>query len=428
MKAHTIHLSARISRNAFRSVALTGILTITVAATALAQQPRSQNNSAMWAGGGNRLSQTNQPLAESSAANIQTNSPDATPDDDDTRYKVVPIGVLPGKTASYLPVVRSVNNRAHVTGYSLIYADGFTPKGAAGAQGFIWRDGKLEALPLLSGWPGAFAFGINDRDQVVGTANNLDAGGNLIQTAVLWEHEQPTNLGALHSGWISEALDVSFFGEVVGASASSGSSSAIPVAWYGGGIHALPLLPGEQGGVANEINARGVIVGWQYSATNTVPCLWYWSRDGYIAVDLGTLGGDLGQAYGINNSNKVVGYSLYSGNIHGPAFLWDRQQGLEALPLLPSDTDAQAYNVNDAGQIVGVSQIYDENGNFVSQRAAIWEDDTVTALQTLVPANTPPLTYNTGTINDRGEITVNATNPDGSPDALLLVPKHRKDW
>ncbi len=424
MKTRNIHLGARLWRIAFRSVALTSILTLTMAAAALAQeQPRSHNSSTIWFGG-NHLSQKNQPPPAISDGNAELMNQGDWDDDDQAHYKVIRIGVLPGKTASFLPIVRSVNNREHVTGYSFIAADFFTSKGALTGQGFIWRDRKLEALPLLSGWPGAFAFGINDRDQVVGTANNLDAAGNLIQTAVLWEHEQLINLGALHPGWVSLALDISIFGEVVGASGANESEVPTPVAWYGGGIHTLPLLPGEDGGWANEINAQGVIVGWQFSATNEIPCLWYWHKDRYIAVDLGSLGGEVGQAYGINNSNKVVGYSLYPENIHGPAFLWDRREGLELLPLLPPDTDAQAYNVNEAGQIVGVSQIFDEKGNFISQRAAIWEDDTVTALQELVPKHTPPLTFNVGNINDRGEITVNATNPDGSPDALLLVPKH----
>ena len=88
------------------------------------------------------------------------------------------------------------------------------------------------------------------------------------------------------------------------------------------------------------------------------------------------------------------------------------------------DTNATPLNINDIGQIVGMSQILDNNGNFVSQRAAIWENGTVIDLQTLVPAGTLPLTFQTGNINNRGEIAVNATNPDGSPAALLLVPKH----
>ncbi|MBV8864307.1 MAG: hypothetical protein JO210_02780 [Acidobacteriaceae bacterium] len=184
----------------------------------------------------------------------------------------------------------------------------------------------------------------------------------------------------------------------------------------------------NNGGAANEINSFGVIVGWQFLTNGgVIPCLWYWNGTGYTAVDLGSLGGNVGQAFGINNVNKVVGFSLYGGNLHGPGFLWDRWRGLEALPLLSPDTDATVYNINDRGQIVGDSQTFSDDGELISQRAAIWEHGTVEALQTLVPPNTPPLTYESSNINDLGDIAVNATNPDGSPDALLLVPRHRFD-
>ncbi len=92
-------------------------------------------------------------------------------------------------------------------------------------------------------------------------------------------------------------------------------------------------------------------------------------------------------------------------------------------PRLSGDTSAIGYNINDLGQIVGNSGTAIASGALSPQRAALWEKGTVTDIQTLVPAGTLPLTYLTGTINDLGEITINATNPDGSPDALLLVPK-----
>jgi probable HAF family extracellular repeat protein len=400
---------------AYRFAALSSMLINTIAAPANAQgRAIIGTGSAAWTGG-NRMSQPSQPQQQTWFAPIETNN-------DNVRYKVVPIGVLPGKTTSFLTVVRGVNNLEHVTGYSYVYTGNIFLTG----QGFIWQNGKLKALPLLGGWPGAFAFGINDLDQVVGAANNMDGSGNILQTAVLWDHGRPVNLGALHSGWNSEASDVNIWGVVVGASGAPAgvSDENTPVVWYGGTVHALPLLPGEAGGVAEEINALGVIAGWQTSDTNVIPCLWYWNGNGYTAVNLGSLGGDFGQAFGINNLIQAVGYSLFSGNIHGPGFLWDYRHGLQPLPLLPPDTDATVFNINDLGQIVGDSQVYDNNGNFISQRAAIWENGTVIDLQTLVPPGTLPLTYEMGNINDFGDIAVNATNPDGSPAALLLMPIH----
>jgi uncharacterized membrane protein len=386
---------------------------VTTVVPADAQQSSIHGTGSMMWTGGNRISQTTHPLSQTSFAAMETNNGNA-------RYQVVPIGVLPGKTTSFLTIVRAVNNLEHVTGYSYVYTgDIFLT-----SQGFIWQKGKLKALPLLNGWPGAFAFGINDRDQVVGTANNMDSSGNYLQTATLWDHGQPVNLGTLQPDWNSAAFDVNIWGVAVGISAPINADFNTPIVWYGGTMHVLPLLPGFKGALAEEINALGVIAGRQASDTNLIPCIWYWNGTGYTPVNLGSLGGDNGQAFGINNLTQTVGYSYYPGDIHTPGFLWDLKHGLQALPLLAQDTDAQAYNINDLGQIVGDSFLTDSSGNFISQRSAIWENGTVTDLQTLVPPGTPPLTYETGNINNVGEITVNATNPDGSSTALLLVPIH----
>ncbi len=385
-------------------------LALTVAAADAQQSSIHRSRETVWAGG-NHMLQTNRPLPQTSFSTLETNN--------NARYKVVPIGVLPGKTTSFLTTLRAVNNIEHVTGYSYVYSGDMYLT----AQGFIWQQGTLKALPLLSGWPGAFAYGINDRDQVVGTANNIDSSGNYLQTAVLWDHGQPVNLGALQPNWVSEAFDVNIWGVAVGRSGALNANFNTPVVWYGGKIHALPLLPGFNGGFAWKINDLGVISGRQRSEDfSLIPCIWYWNGTGYTAVNLGSFGGDYGEAYGINNLNQTAGYSYYPGDNNFSGFLWDSKHGLQALALLPQDTDAQAYNINDLGQIVGDSYAFDSSGNFISQRSAIWEKGAVTDLQTLVPPGTPPLTYETGNINDLGEITVNATNPDGSPAALLLAP------
>ena len=400
-----------------KSSTFTAMLIVTIAAPAHAQQRGIilPSTSSTWSGG-NHPSSANLPLAQAASAsseilgNIQP------------RYNVAPIGVLPGKTASFLSAVRAVNNRQHVTGYSYVYAGNLFLTG----QGFLWQDGQLKALPLLGGWPAAFGFSINDRDQVVGTANNVDASGNILQTAVLWDHGQPVNLGALHPGWNSAALDINIWGVAVGVSGPVNTFDfgvATPVVWFGNTVQALPLLPGETAGTALEINAEGVIAGSQQSATNLIPCLWYWNGAGYTAVNLGGLGGDVGQAFGINNLNQVVGYSLFPGDIHGEGFLWDVQHGLKFFLPVPGDTDDGAFNINDLGQVVGQSGVFDNTGKHISQRAALWENGKVFDLQTLVPSGTLPLTYEIGNINDLGDIAVNATNPNGSPAALLLVPK-----
>jgi hypothetical protein len=171
------------------------------------------------------MPQGSKAITQAPAANLETL-------DRNVRYKVVPIGVLPGKTTTFLANVRAVNNKERVTGYSYVNTGDFHSLFLTG-QGFIWHNGKLKALPLLDGWPGAFAFGINDRDQVVGTANRMDDSGNIIQTAVLWDHGQPTNLGTLEPNSVSFATDVNIWGVSVGGSARLDAAYNTPVVWYG---------------------------------------------------------------------------------------------------------------------------------------------------------------------------------------------------
>ena len=400
------------SRTWMWTAALTRISVLTVAVSLLfAMTPASAQTSSMHGGyspewsAGHHMPHTSPPL-RTPDAKVNT-APHDVP------YRVVPIGVLNGKTNTYLPA-KAVNSFEHVTGFSFVWYGGDFVSQALTGQGFIWQSGKLKALPLLSGWPGALAFSINARDQVVGNADKIDGNGNFAQTAVLWDHGQTTNLGTLQPNGNSDARDINIWGVIVGVSYDQ--SGELPVVWYGGTAHALPLLPGQFGGFAHEINDLGMIVGEQYSDTNLIPCLWYWNGTGYTALNLGSFGGQYGQGLGINNLGQAVGWSNYAGDEHGPAFLWNYLHGLQALALLPGGLDAFAQNINDLGQIVGFS------GSADGFLPAIWQNGKVTDLQQLVPAGTPPLTWSMGNINNLGEIAVNATNPDGSPLGVLLAP------
>jgi probable HAF family extracellular repeat protein len=73
----------------------------------------------------------------------------------------------------------------------------------------------------------------------------------------------------------------------------------------------------------------------------------------YTATDLGTLGGAITTACGINNSGQVVGGSETSaGAFH--AFLYSGATMID-LGTLPSDSASWAFGISDAGQVVGTS-------------------------------------------------------------------------
>ena len=72
--------------------------------------------------------------------------------------------------------------------------------------------------------------------------------------------------------------------------------------------------------------------------------------------DLGTLGGTECQAYGINDSGVVVGWSTLSGNLTEHAFIYSNGITQDLNNLIPPGSGwvlHSATGINDVGQIVG---------------------------------------------------------------------------
>jgi probable HAF family extracellular repeat protein len=93
----------------------------------------------------------------------------------------------------------------------------------------------------------------------------------------------------------------------------------------------------------------------------------------YGITDLGTLGGRMTFAYDVNDAGQVVGYSTTS--VHSHAFLWQNGQMTDLGTLnLGTHTGnfSVAYAVNALGTAVGNSPV--SNGN---PRATMWRDGTI---------------------------------------------------
>jgi probable HAF family extracellular repeat protein len=341
----------------------------------------------------------------------------------DVRYTVTAIGVVPGEQSSLLPIAGTVNNSGAVAGYS--YNGPF--QGSIDffltAVAFTWEHDVLQPLPLLSGWPGAFAFGLNNNKLVFGVANNVDSFGNLVQTAVLWNRGSPINLGIPAGYSSSGAIGINDRGQVVGSASSAVAFN--PFIWYKGQITPLPLLPGVVNGQANRINDNGEIIGFvDYGSSPPAgtgefhSVLWTPKGDTYLVLDLdGFPGFFFSEGFHINNGGQVVGASdNAAGNLH--AYLWTGGP-LQDLGTLPGGTFSAALWNNQRGRILGEGDRAD--GNYVD---FVWQNGIMTDLNDLVPAGTPLLSGNPGGINARGQIAATAFMPDGSTVAFLLTPVH----
>jgi probable HAF family extracellular repeat protein len=148
-----------------------------------------------------------------------------------------------------------------------------------------------------------------------------------------------TDLGALSGdGNSSAAVWISGNGLIAGLSENgeidplyAGLPQVHGVLWQQGTLNDLGTLPeGGYESVANSVNNAGQVVG---SALNMTPdansmqpsAFWLW--------------GGIDPAYQYQTR----------------AFLWDKKKGMQDIGTLPGGSDAQAFLINERGQVVGVS-------------------------------------------------------------------------
>src|SRR5437762_4002960 len=355
----------------------------------------------------------------------------------------------------------SINDQSWAAGYSRL------PDRNRHAT--LWRSGLLSDLDTLGGPNSSVTWNVkNTAGIIVGISQTADPEPLGEWWSSFAFYSTPNNIGFINLGFVWEqslgqmrglpnfpggnngfATEANNLGQVVGwaengvhdPTCCTGGPTCHqvlqfrPAVWTLGPpdqIQDLPLIPGDSSGAATAINDNGQIVGisgicdqavGRHSAKHAV--LWENGTVTDIYPDPPAPWWNTPTA--INQRGDVVGFAgdpaFVEGNILH-AFMWTREDGIRQLKPLrnrtPEHVDSEAYGINEARQIVGVSCDADQ----VDRRAVIWDHgNTPTDLNDLKAPGYSAILASAKDINNAGEITGRAVDPNtGVLTAYLAVP------
>jgi probable HAF family extracellular repeat protein len=309
----------------------------------------------------------------------------------------------------------------------------------------LWKDGQIIDLGTLEGGYESFVGNVNSRGDVVGLAMNTVPdpfninGPGFFPTqsrAFLWQNGVMQDLGTL-GGTDANAILINEGGQIVGTSytnstpnPTTGIPTIDPFLWKNGTMMDLGTLGGTIGN-PTAFNNRGQVVGVSNLSGDLFSHPFLWTKNGGMQ-DLGTLGGNTGFPNWINDVGDIVGKTDLPGPLSPEdhhAVLWSHGAMID-LGTFPEDTSSNAYNVNARGQVVGTSEDRAHMLIGVGEHAFLWENGgPMVDLNTLIPADSSlQLTYAVA-INNRGEIAGFGVPPGVLPEdyefqghAYMLVP------
>ncbi|MHC4966319.1 MAG: DUF3466 family protein [Planctomycetota bacterium] len=263
------------------------------------------------------------------------------------------------------------------------------------------------------------AFGISENGTIAGWVAGTGA--------VIWDESGIVALGHPGGVFAVEARAVNDAGQV--ACVGEGNPQTYQsYFWENGTWTPIGALPGLPDSIVEDIDSAGRIVGRSLIVGPGAPDRAFIWEVG-VFTELGTLG-DSSKAYGINEVGQVVGTSLAElpgGELGLRGFLWDNGR-MTALDPLAGDVATQAFDVNDAGEIVG-SSWYHTTQFFTVDQATLWRDDGIEVIDLgVVPAAPGSCSSNpywhksiARAINNHGQIVGEAMCiTSGAPKAAFL--------
>ncbi len=184
-------------------------------------------------------------------------------------------------------------------------------------------------------------------------------------------------------------------------------------------------------GTGRSINSSGQLVGWgsitlENAGTTTQALLWDPTTP-ELSQTLGTLGGFSSQAYDINDSGYIVGISDTDENFFRNeelAFVYDIATGtmtrLPEFSTVSNFTRSIAYAINNANQVVGSAQSSISSSNSAAFLYTVGDQELIN-LNTMIPCNSGWYLTLARDINESGVIIGTGTF-EGEVRSFMLVP------
>ena len=349
------------------------------------------------------------------------------------RYIVTDVGSLGGSFTDAL----GVNDRGQVAGLGLSPSD-------TALRGFFWDGGPIHDVGDLGG-PQTGVGPINNRGQIAGSSNtttpappslfNQDsvfcnppmvAGEATVEChAMLVDHGRLRDLGTLggHNS-AAENRGLNELGHVAGVAETgavdptspSGWAAFHAFLWRGGKMMDLGTLGAGPDSVAFAVNDLDQVVGADFTGNSSFHSSvgWLWQAGRKTA--LGTLGGSFSMPSAVNDWGQVVGASHIAGDATRHAFLWQRGH-MTDLGTLPGDVLSEAADINELGQVVGISC------STTQCRPVLWQGGKILDLNSMIPASSGWQVLDVQVVNNRGQLAGSAFG-NGEVHAVVLTPAH----
>ncbi len=258
---------------------------------------------------------------------------------------------------------RAINDAGNMAGFSSIK----TADGSRVYQSFVhhYATSYMQNIGTLGDGKESRAYGINNNGKVVGWSNTQADG--LDHKAYVYDMETETMSalsGPLLGGERSFAFDINDKDQIVGT-ATTANGSAFGFMYKDGVAQSVGSIDNSGFSEANAINENGQVTGFSLDADKNYSAYIWDETNGMQKID--GMGGDA-KGHDINNKGMVVGEARdENGGRHAFVAMNGKTYDLYSL-LSPADQELwkelrEAFSINDKGEIVGRGRIWTDKAN-----------------------------------------------------------------